>query len=162
MVEKKYIMINQNNVTFEHILLVMKTLGKFHAVSFALKDQEPDKFDEIVNNLEELFFVRDGPMSIHVNQAEKMAIDCIDDDNDIGLLEAILRLYEQNQYDQLVDLANGNGAEPYAVILHGDLWSNIGLWVKSIRFKRFIHTDIFQVTFGAITYSSSMTRPTTL
>lgn len=92
--------------------------------SFALKDQEPEKFDEIVNNLEELFLVRGGPMSSHINQAEKMAIDCIDDDNDIGLLQAILRLYEQNQYDQLVDLANGNGAEPYAVVLHGDLWSN--------------------------------------
>lgn len=89
-----------------------------------MKDQEPEKFDEIVNNLEELFFIRDGPMAMLVNQAEKMAIDCIDDDNDIDLLEAILHLYEQNQYDQLVDLANGNGAEPYAVVLHGDLWSN--------------------------------------
>lgn len=89
-----------------------------------MKDQEPEKFDEIVNNLDEIFFVRGGPMSSLVNQAERMALDCITDDNDVGLLKAILRLYEQNQYDQLVDLANGNGAEPYAVILHGDLWSN--------------------------------------
>lgn len=124
MVERDFIMINQSDITFEHILLVMKALGRFHAVSFALKDQEPDKFDELANNLEELFFTRGGPMSAHVIQAERMAIDCITDDNDVGLLEAILRLYEQNQYDQLVDLANGNGAEPYAVVLHGDLWSN--------------------------------------
>lgn len=125
MVEKNYVMINQKDITVDHILLVMKTLGKFHAVSFALKDQEPEKFQEIVNNLQEIFFVHGGPMSSHVNQAEQMAINCITDDNDVDLLEAILRLYEQNQYDQLVDLANSNEAEPYSAVLHGDLWSNV-------------------------------------
>lgn len=124
MVEKNFVMINQKDITIDHVLLVMKTLGKFHAVSIALKDQEPEKFSEIVDNLEEIFFVRGGPMSAHVNQAETMAINCITDDNDVDLLEAILRLYETNQYDQLVDLANSNAAEPYAVVLHGDLWSN--------------------------------------
>lgn len=125
MVEKNFIMINQEDITSEHILLVMRALGKFHAVSFALKDQEPEKFSEIVNNLEEIFFVRGGPMSAHVIQAEKMAIECITDDNDVDLLQAILKLYEQNQYDQLIDLTSTNQAEPYGqIILHGDLWSN--------------------------------------
>lgn len=117
-------MVAQPNLTYEHILLIMTALGKFHAVSFALKDQEPEKFGKMVNEIAEIFFVRGGPMSALVNHAEKVAVSCIDDDDDGYLLRALFRLYEQNQFDQLVDLSNGNDAEPYAVVVHGDLWSN--------------------------------------
>lgn len=117
-------MVNQKNLTYEHILLMMRALGKFHAVSLALKDQEPDKFSKIVNDVEEVFFVRGGPMSTVINETEKLAVSCIEDDEDGYLLRALFHLYEQSQFDQLVDLSNSSAAEPYAVILHGDLWSN--------------------------------------
>lgn len=32
-------------VTFDHVALAMKTLGKFHALSFALRDQHPQRFN---------------------------------------------------------------------------------------------------------------------
>lgn len=102
----------------------MSFLGKFHAVSIAIKDQQPEKFKEIVKNLEEIIFVPDSPMSLFVNPAEKMAVECITEEHDADLLQAVLRLYERNQYDQLVELTKSEEAEPYAVVLHGDLWTN--------------------------------------
>lgn len=117
-------MVKQENLTVEHILVIMRALGRFHAVSFAVRDQDPEKFWEIVKNLKEIFFVRGGPLTSLANEAEKVAIECIDDDNDAYLLRAMLQLYEKNQYDQLVDLIHSNECEPYAVMLHGDLWTN--------------------------------------
>lgn len=37
---------------FEHAVLVMRELAKFHAVSLAFKDQKPKLFDETVGKLQ--------------------------------------------------------------------------------------------------------------
>lgn len=34
-------------VTADHIRLLMRILGKLHAVSFAIQDQQPQKFEEL-------------------------------------------------------------------------------------------------------------------
>lgn len=119
-------MIDRSKVTVEHILLVMKTLGKFHAVSFAMRDQEPEKYSEIVSQITEMFFIRgvETPFCTTVNSAAMNAINCITDDRDAHLVKTLLDIYEKNQYDLLADLLVGDEAEPYAVITHGDLWNN--------------------------------------
>lgn len=116
-------MIDKDEITFEHILIVMKTLAKFHAVSFALKDQEPDKFAEITSNLEEVIFTRGkkNHFTDFINQAETLAVDCITEEDDIHLVKALLHLYETNQYDLIAELVE---SKPYSVVLHGDMWPN--------------------------------------
>lgn len=119
-------MIDKNDLTVEHILLVMKALGKFHAVSLALKDQNPEKLSEIVNGLDEHLF-RPGNTSgfaTMFNQAAMTVINSISDEKDAHLLEAVLRLYERDQYDILIDCVNANENEPFSVVTHGDMWSN--------------------------------------
>lgn len=115
-------MIDRDEVTTEHILLVMKTVAKFHAISFCLKDQEPEKFAEIVSNLDEVVFIRgeNEQFANFVNQGENFAMNCTND-HDGHLVKALLHLYETNQYDLMVDLVE---AEPYSCILHGDMWLN--------------------------------------
>ncbi|KAG4075156.1 hypothetical protein HA402_006173 [Bradysia odoriphaga] len=39
-----------NNMTYDHARLVMAKLAQFHAISFAMKDQNLDAFDEIVRS----------------------------------------------------------------------------------------------------------------
>lgn len=119
-------MVDKQEVTVEHILLVMQALGKFHAVSYAIKDQEPDKFSEMANELQEHIY-RQGYNSDLVdayNGAAMSVINSITDDKDAHLLEAVLRLYERDQYDIMVECIDGNAAEPHAIIIHGDMWSN--------------------------------------
>lgn len=123
---RNFTMINKWDVTIEHILLVMKALGKFHAISFALKDQEPEKFNGIVSGMKETIY-RLGYNAAVVNgfnSAAMNTINSITDDKDAHLLEAVLRLYEQNQFDVILDCVNGSEGEPYSVLAHGDLWSN--------------------------------------
>lgn len=135
--EKSFEMIDKNDLTVDHILLVMKALGKFHAVSLALKDQDPQKFSEIVNGLHEQHF-RPGNNSDIANMFNNSAmtvIDAITDDKDAHLLEAVLKLYERDQYDILIDCVNGNQNEPFSVVTHGDMWSNNSMFRNNNKNK---------------------------
>lgn len=93
MTQADFTMVDKDEITSEHILLTMKALGKysnvesmvpcdfmqnnkrillfwigkFHAISLALKDQEPEKFAEILSGLNEIFFVS-GAESIFADQ----------------------------------------------------------------------------------------------
>lgn len=124
--EKGFEMINKDELTVEHILLVMKALGKLHAVSFAIKDQEPDKFSELVNGLHENIFRHGYNMNWQetYNNSAMVIINAINDEKDTHLLEAVLRLYETNQFDILINCTDATEAEPYSVVIHGDMWSN--------------------------------------
>lgn len=124
--EKSFTMIDKNEVTPEHVLLVIKVLAKFHAVSFAMRDQEPENFSKFVKELPEMFFIRGDTsgFSTMINNAAVYAINSITEDSDAHLLDALLRLYEHNQYDMIAELLDGNAAEPYSCIVHGDLWPN--------------------------------------
>lgn len=94
---------------------ILQTLTTF-------KDQDPDKFAEIVSNMEEVVFARGeyNQFADFVNQAENFAMDCTTE-QDIHLLKALLNLYQTNQYDLLTDMVE---AEPYSAVLHGDMWLN--------------------------------------
>lgn len=42
----------QDGIDYEHCRLIMKTLGKFHALSLAMGDQEPDSLTQLIGGLE--------------------------------------------------------------------------------------------------------------
>lgn len=125
--ERRFTMIDKNDLTVEHILLVMKSIGKFHAISFALKDQQPEKFEEIASELHEPMFKANYILqntSIAFNSAAINTINSITDEKDAHLLKALLKLYEKTQYEIILECIDAELAEPYAVITHGDMWSN--------------------------------------
>lgn len=71
-----------------------------------MKDQEPEKFAELLNGLNEIFFVR-GENSVfadQINYAQTIAFNCITDDSDTHLIKALMRLYQTNQYDLIAEL----------------------------------------------------------
>lgn len=45
-------MIDRRNeiIKADHVKLIMQALGKWHAISFALKDQQPEKFQQLASN----------------------------------------------------------------------------------------------------------------
>lgn len=44
------------SMSFDHVALLMRVIGKFHALSFALRDQQKEKFDELTSHLIEQFW----------------------------------------------------------------------------------------------------------
>lgn len=107
-------------VTVDHVKLVMKILGKYHATSLALKDQQPEKFQKLVSNLNEIFFhPKKIDWALYINCIPKTLFDSISDDKDAHLLLHLVRLYERNQFDMGMDCVDSALAEPYAVINHG-------------------------------------------
>lgn len=118
-------MIHSDDLTVEHILLVMKLIGKFHAISFALKEQKPEKFGELVSELREPMYkygynYEDIPSGL--TNAAKNMINSITDDSDAHLLQALLKIYEKTQFETLCECIDGNAAEPFSVVTHGDMW----------------------------------------
>lgn len=109
-------------ITPEHVHLVMKTLAKFHAISFALKDQKPEKFNEITSNLNEIFIRRDDPMmrEYFAKQSESV-YTVLTDEKDAQLLAKTKKLFEKNAMDVAADCLDSSDG---SVIAHGDVWSN--------------------------------------
>lgn len=120
--EQMFTMVNLHTeeMTVHHVKLVMQVMGKFHALSFALKDQEPEKFEDIVSNLPEAFFTPENTsIALLFNGMPKILFDAITNDDDAYLLLHLVRLYERSQFDMCLECVDSTLAEPYCVINHG-------------------------------------------
>uniref|UniRef100_A0A6M2DEQ6 Putative ecdysteroid kinase n=1 Tax=Xenopsylla cheopis TaxID=163159 RepID=A0A6M2DEQ6_XENCH len=118
---QSYVMLNKlSNLDRQHVQLVVKALAEFHALSFTLKYQKPERFEEISNIPEVLI----GVLS------EKAFLDMLD----FGLEQAILAVDEllgnkvmkvkENLKEIISEFLNGVGTDNYRVINHADCWNN--------------------------------------
>lgn len=112
---------------YNHVKLFMEALGKYHAVSFALKDQRPGVFEEF-KDLEDIFGdqVKNSPemMQPMFRFAYDRAITAFDDDIAKENAVLTLRRSKENFLNDLVTLPLGRKSEPFSVINHGDCWNN--------------------------------------
>jgi thiamine kinase-like enzyme len=104
----------------KHIDFVIKQYGKFHAVSVAMKEQQPDKFEEIVKKIEEnMKGMAAGPL---VN----LFRGCIDETSELlknELDEKIVSKWRSFK-DQIETVVGTTYLEAFKVIIHGDCWNN--------------------------------------
>ncbi|XP_058825481.1 uncharacterized oxidoreductase dhs-27-like [Topomyia yanbarensis] len=113
-------------VDFEHSSMIMEQLGKLHAVSFAMKDQQPELFAQ--------FKKFTDPMKMMIDMDPKRNIDNLFAEmheravgtlakEDVEAKEGMERL-KGIVTDHYVECVNAEDAEPYAVMAHGDCWIN--------------------------------------
>lgn len=110
-------------VDFEHTKLVVEALGRLHAVSFAIKAQQPELFDKFRSLKDFVFEKYDQagftPMMLESIEKAANTLDESDSENRSKVL--ILK----NNYTQITEeLIDPNLAEPYTVIGQGDCWTN--------------------------------------
>lgn len=110
---------------FAHCRLVMEALGRFHALSFALRDKNPEEFKRIGSILKETYYhekfypwyssflktmLRNGCDAVSKEYSgtlvEKKMLDFVGD--------------ERKFYDTLVSLCSRQNE--YSVFTHGDCW----------------------------------------
>lgn len=115
----------KETITANHVELVMRSIGKFHAISFALKDQQSEKFTELKENLNEIFFEdKESPLKHYLDSLNQTVLNTVSSNTDKPLAKRLNILLSKNQFDIAVDCVRSGLAEPYAIICHGDLWTN--------------------------------------
>lgn len=113
------------DVTDEHVHLVMKALGKFHALSFALKDQQPEKFHELASNLKEVFIRTENPnFREYYNKITKICLGVLNEEEDVHLIEKLKKLYDKDTIDVAADCLDLETTGLCSVISYGDAWQN--------------------------------------
>lgn len=125
--ETNFVMIDHRTeeVSFEHASLVMATLGKFHALSFASKDQTPEKFDSLAAKMSEILFRKEDAYVHQLLEGQRQRIaDCLADTGDSALVAKVNKVFVTPVENVAYGCCAGRNAEPYAVICHGDFWNN--------------------------------------
>ncbi|XP_055636018.1 uncharacterized protein LOC129775364 [Toxorhynchites rutilus septentrionalis] len=138
-----------NPVNFEHARLLMIQLGRLHAVSFALKEQRPDVFEQ--------FKVAD-PMTAAMTSSEAfMTMMTMSMDRAIGSLEPNeekvrqkLEKLKSHMFEDMANLTSSKVGEPYSVLGHGDCWINNLMFA----YKKGVPTDIVLLDWQICRYVS--------
>lgn len=123
---KKMEMINFRTtpLTYDHAALVMRAIGKFHAISFALKDQQPQKFKQLTKELTELYYKLDDKLVTFTEDLLKLIFKSMQRSNRPDLIEKMRNQTKDGFIKNVRQIVSSEAAGPYAVICHGDAWVN--------------------------------------
>lgn len=113
-------------VTADHVHLVMKSLAKLHAISFAMKDQQSQKFAELAPNFAEVFVSRDSAnFRTYFNKSAQQTLDTVsNEEDDAHVFARAKRFFERDALDTMIDCLDLTVNGLVGVISHGDTWQN--------------------------------------
>lgn len=108
-------------VSADEIFLFVERLAKFHAVSFAIKDQRPEiyaEFRKIDDILTKLF--KQNNMAKLWGSGFERAKAALKDRKHVEIIEDV----EEHLVEYFNDCLKEGVSEPFGVIGHGDCWNN--------------------------------------
>lgn len=112
-------------IKFDHVRLVMQALGKFHAISFALKDQQPEKFKELSESIPEQFWTMiESKFSRHFEHMVWRLTSILEQGKRFDLLERFNRMAGEYHLHQSTVFKLASSSDSYSVICHGDATTN--------------------------------------
>jgi hypothetical protein len=124
MKESGYKMVDTiKSLDMSHIRLILKEMGRFHGLSFAFKDQNPQTFADLKTSINETLFrsTATGHFNSILTSGWKAVLGTARKTfttHDLQIIEAFFG----NIWNKMCTLATPQ--EPYAVILHGDVFIN--------------------------------------
>ncbi|XP_058455387.1 uncharacterized protein LOC131432854 [Malaya genurostris] len=111
------------SINYEHARLLMIQLGRFHALSFAMKDQRPDLFEACKVPDEMLPAMRENEQLMGMfATALDAAISILDTADEKACWK--MNGLRNDFFGVLQSCLDVERAEPYAVLNHGDCWVN--------------------------------------
>lgn len=120
-----YIMKNRREpLDYIHTKYVFTHYANFHALSFALHNQNPEKFQALAENMKSNFFDKSSKKAMQESLAATFtrAFKCYTEDNKEEL--ELLRYLEEHAYDVLTHSCNIDVPGNSEVFIHGDSWIN--------------------------------------
>ncbi|XP_062555414.1 uncharacterized protein LOC134220379 [Armigeres subalbatus] len=113
-------------VDFHHTRLLVEQLGMFHAISFAMKDQQPERFAHLKQLGDPMKVMIDmDPKKTINNLFEEMferAVTVVEGENE--KVKKTLNRLKGVITESYLACVDGEDAEPYTVVGHGDCWVN--------------------------------------
>lgn len=109
---------------FQHASQVMKELGRFHALSFAIRDQQPEVFEEFKKiKSDVLLKMMSNEMARQYWPQNYLTAATTLNTDETYLIERLENL-SKSYLDDTIECLNASLTEPFAVINHGDYWNN--------------------------------------
>ncbi|XP_044730097.1 uncharacterized protein LOC123293369 [Chrysoperla carnea] len=154
-------------LNLQHCKIFMKTIGKFHALSFALKDYCQRKnidFDEIVYKIREDIFLnasnRDEINEQILLQNDFIIQTCFDTNVDQLIIEKVNN-FSKRFCNTLYELIQPKDNDEYSVIIHGDCWTNNLLYKYEDNETKSNPIDLYLIDFQESRYTSPVWDLTT-
>jgi hypothetical protein len=113
----------RESLTRSHIDMVIKEYSKFHAISVAMKHQQPDKFQELINTFDQnknimLGFGRmDLVFASYLEEAYELLKKELDE-------KFTLKLKHFSEQVNLILAEMNDNTSRFKVFTHGDCWNN--------------------------------------
>lgn len=117
---QNFIMWNKAKLSpIENLHLVMRELGKFHALSFAMKDQQPHEFEEMTR-ADDLFlqFLQSKTIQGMYDKMYSETIKILKSEDH----KNVLRHMKENLLAYFKDCLGEKAAEPFGVLCHGTVF----------------------------------------
>lgn len=116
-----------------HISLVLREYGRFHAISLAMKDQNPEQFKQLTRNYDDCFnqFLIRVKACEHYRNRFKIISDVLSKQGRQELSAKVKKFIDE------IEPVLMNCAKPddqYSVILHGDCWCNNMMFRYEVKF----------------------------
>ncbi|XP_058443609.1 uncharacterized protein LOC131425605 [Malaya genurostris] len=113
------------DMSLEHYQLMLKALAHLHATSFALKDQQSEKFERF-RSMKEILALPEAHalMGPWYTQMAARTMELLDEQKEPEVYQKTKKVLTLSWPELARDLLNGQNAEPYAVLSHGDCWHN--------------------------------------
>lgn len=125
--EKHFEMIDHRTepINFDLARLALTAIGKLHALSFALREKNPEKFAKFIKDIPEVIFHNQSSAAFKERfNSLKTTIFGLLKDDETDLRQRLEIAFGESLLDAMHQLVNGASARPYAVICHGDFWTN--------------------------------------
>ena len=107
-----------------HVMLVMKSYGKLHSLSYAIKDQNYNEFQRIVKNSQDGWFVRTDYEEVKKAHEPLMEESLIVLKSEDQRIKDIYCKFIEKSVDVARDAQKASNNDPFSVIVHGDSWIN--------------------------------------
>lgn len=105
----------------DHAHLVIENLAKLHAISFAIKDQRPDIYEELrkVDDILTVFYKSTNLVKLWVCGLDR-AIATLRNERHVEIIKEV----KKNFVEYFIECVKPPIFEPFGVIGHGDCWKN--------------------------------------
>lgn len=121
---QKYELLDKfKTIDLDHVVLVLKEMAKMHGISYALRDQRPDEFNQYAN-LSDLMVstMSTEQMDMYRKAICDKAINTLDKNHDAEIIDKMTSI--RDDYLKHLDDCSKSGLGEFAIIGHGDCWNN--------------------------------------